>query len=75
MVIALAIITFMFSETIGFLAYKVFQLSKALKATEENVDRLADCVLTISKHISKVEIIDNTDISSTDFTFPNREGF
>ena len=73
--IIFAISTIILFETVGFLAYKVYKLSKELEETECSLDNLAECVLTISKNAPKIEIIEKHKSKSTDFNFPNSEGF
>lgn len=81
MVVAFIITTFVLSEAIGFLAYKVFTLNKSLnettknlEETAENLNSLAECVLKMAKHSSGVEVLNPAE-NSTGFTFPNKEGF
>ena len=73
--IIFAISTVILAEAVGVLAYKVYKLNKELNETEDSLDNLAECVLTLSKNTPKVEIIGNHKSRSTDFNFPNNEGF
>lgn len=71
----LSISVIILAEAVGFLAYKLHKVSKELEESENTLDTLAECVLDLSKQIPRVEIVDNPRAKSTDFNFPNNEGF
>lgn len=73
--IIFAISIVILAEAVGVLAYKVYKLHKELEETAISVDNLAECVLTLSKNTPKVEIIKPSVNKTTDFRFPNNEGF
>lgn len=75
--VAIALITAGFiilSECVGFLAFKVFKLSKALKLDEKNISALTDCILKLAKATQNVDVVEEYS-SDTDFSFPDKEGF
>ena len=62
-------------EVIGFLAYKVVKLSKTLRADEDNLSALADCIIKLGKATQNVDVVEEYTEEYSDFTFPGKEGF
>ena len=62
-------------ELTGFLTYKVFKLSKELKADEDNLSALADCIIQLGKATQNVDVVEDYTKEYSDFSFPNKEGF
>ena len=62
-------------EALAFCIYKIIKMNKDLNELTHNVAQMSECMLEIAKRTVGVDVIEDYRDKSTDFNFPDKEGF